>query len=111
MENTFKPITYKDYQFFYKIVTVLRQIGSDSEGCTEYLREKYTAFYKSCKPVTRRRWLWFKEYTEYEGVEFQFSIDMDIEDPKYSKSQIQTAMDKEIGILNRKQEIEKGEIV
>lgn len=41
----------------------------------------------------------------------KFSVDIDIEDPKYSKEAVKELIDAQLTILKRKQEIARGEII
>lgn len=99
-----KQIEIQGRTFLYE---VKRYSGDhDSSGY------EITHFYKPTPTIkTRKKYLlWGPEisYTEYERL---FSLYHDIESPTYSKEKITKLIMDKIAILNRAEEIERGEII
>ena len=100
-----KTLKIKDSTFLYEIVHY---------DCGEYgaMTCGETVFYNP-RPIVKTRkkyWLWGPEinYTEYEKL---FTIASDIESHDLSKKDITKMINKEIALLNRKEEIKRGEII
>jgi hypothetical protein len=99
-----KQIELQDRTFLYE---VLRHSGDyDSSSWS------VTKFYNPTPIIkTRKKYIfWGPEVThlEYEDL---FSMDVDIESEGYTKEEITQKILKEIAKLNRKEEIERGEII
>lgn len=100
-----KTLKIKDTTFLYEIVYY---------HCGDYgvITCGKTVFYNP-RPIIKTRkkyWLWGPEiqYTEYEEL---FTINSDIESHDLSKKDITKMLNKEIALLNRKEEIKRGEII
>jgi hypothetical protein len=99
-----KQIELQDRTYLYE---VLRHSGDyDSSSWS------VTKFYNPTPIIkTRKKYIfWGPEVThlEYEDL---FSMDVDIESEGYTKEEITRKILKEIAKLNRKEEIERGEII
>ena len=75
-----------------------------------------TAFFKTkTKIVTKRKYWLFGEKLQLEvEKDFEdadFKLYFNIENPKYTKSEIRAAINKKIELLNRVDEIKRGEII
>lgn len=103
-----KALTFNRYEFVYKV----REYDAGEYGATA----KETIFYDK-KPkvetIQRRKYYLFgpmitvtkEKYTEL------FTLNFDIESPKYSREKVREVLYDELDILKRKAEIKKGQIV
>lgn len=92
----------KEYNFVYETKC---DIG-------EYGESHWTDFY-SPEPIKYkiRKYLFFGpliEKTKYKKV---FQIVFNVEDPRYTKLEVRKELNRRIDLMNRKSEIERGEIV
>jgi len=100
-----KTLKYKDREFLYKLTEM---------DCGEYgaFTCYETIFYdKSPITKTRKKWLLFGpliEYTEYREL---FILHCNIESPNKTKKEIRKMLDREIKLLGRIEEINKGNLV
>lgn len=80
--------------------------------CNEYDGTIYwTEFYIGTRTVTKRKYLMFGE-KKIKEVPFKvFTLYLNIEDPNYTKGEIRALITKQLELLGRKSEIERGEIV
>jgi hypothetical protein len=69
-----------------------------------------TGFY-SLEFYKRRKYIFFGKKIAVSRYVHKFTVYKNIENPKYTKEQIQEFIQKELVILNRKKEIEKGNII
>lgn len=75
---------------------------------------RYTKFYKSVKLLIKKRkkYYLFGPIVEYfEKPEPLFVLWIDIESPNYTKEEILNKIERELKLVNRKEEIERGEII
>ena len=97
-----KTINYYGREFQYEIFS----------DCNEYDGLTYeTEFYEGTEMVTKRKyWLFGPEIT-VEQPKLIFKLYLDIEDETYTKQDIRDKIRRKVELLNRKLEIEKGEII
>ncbi len=96
-----KTINYHGREFQYDIL----------EEVSEYGSYRYTEFYEGTEMVTKRKyWLFGPEIT-VEKTKLSFTLYMDIEDEMYTKKDVRDKIRRKVELLNRKLEIEKGEII
>jgi hypothetical protein len=82
---------------------------------SEYDSYEWTEFYKPIM-VDEKIWSWrkFRFIKTGNVVEIQrkvFTIGFDIHNPRYTKNEIREKLEREIELLGRAEEIERGEIV
>lgn len=70
----------------------------------------HTYFYTKKEYEAKKYCFFGKKITKTKNV-YQFMICLDIESPYNSKSNIQTAINRELEVLKRKEEIQRGEII
>jgi len=71
----------------------------------------WTEFYIGTRLVTKRKYLIFGEKKTKEVPFKVFVLDLDIEDPSYTKSDIRKKITRKLELLGRQAEIDRGEIV
>jgi len=70
-----------------------------------------TNFYQGTETITRKKfWLFGKKITKT-IPKLVFTLNMDIEDPSYTKSEIRASIKRKIELMGRLAEIERGEII
>lgn len=88
------------------------QLMSD---CSEYDSWDWTEFYEGTEKVTKRvrsGWLdIFGTPTEVEVPKFVFKIDMSCENDRITKDEWRNKILKELDLLNRREELERGELI
>ena len=78
---------------------------------SEYGTSEWTEFYEGTITETRKKyWLFGKEITNIKPKKV-FTIWRNIESPDYTKKQIRALLEHEVEKLDRKKEIENGEII
>jgi hypothetical protein len=70
-----------------------------------------TDFYLGEEEVTRRKYILFGEKITTLQPKFAFRLWMDIEDPVWTKKGIRNAIANKMELMNRRAEIERGEII
>ena len=70
-----------------------------------------THFYEGTETITRKKYWLFGPYITKEVPHEVFTLNFSIEDDNYTKSEIQRRLESKIEILDRKKEIERGEII
>jgi hypothetical protein len=78
---------------------------------TEYGDYYWTEFYQGEETVTRKKFWLFGEKITKTQPKLVFKLDIDIENPYYTKSDIREMLNRKIELMGRKSEIERGEIV
>lgn len=78
---------------------------------SEYGTIHWTEFYIGTKIVTKRKYLMFGERKTKEVPFKVFTIHLNIEDPNHTKGEIRALINRQLELLGRKAEIERGEIV
>lgn len=100
-----KELEYKGRKFLYSI---------EEHDCGDYgAFVCYVTNFYDPNPIIKQKKKWFLfgplvEYKEYINL---FEIDLNIESPHVTKKEIRELLDKQIDLLNRKEEIKKGEFV
>ena len=88
------------------------QLMSD---CSEYDSWDWTEFYEGTETVTKKirsGWLdIFGTPTEVEVPKFVFKIDMSCENDRITKDEWRNKILKELDLLNRREELERGELI
>ena len=80
--------------------------------CNEYDGTIYwTEFYIGTRTVTKRKYLVFGEKKTKEVPFKVFTLYLNIENPNYTKGEIKSLINRQLELLGRKAEIERGEIV
>ena len=98
-----KKITIEGREFFYEVRK------EDDYGFSFGTR---TIFYDPTpKIIKRKKYYFFGKDIEIRQYKSLFIMYINIESPKYSKCQTKELLTRQIQILNRKEEIERGEIV
>jgi hypothetical protein len=99
-----KSIELKGQKFFYKI---------DSYDCGEYgATDCYrTKFYKYNGVGERKKYWFFGPTVKYDKYKRVFTLQVNIENPSHTKEEIRSLLKPKLVEYNRKQEIEKGEII
>ena len=78
---------------------------------SEYDTYTWTEFYRGVEPVTYRKyWLFGERVTVYKPI-LVFKIYRDIENKGYTKAEVRKWIEREVELLNRADEIKKGEII
>lgn len=78
---------------------------------TSLMSWRTTEFYEGIETISRKKYLFFgKTIIEVKPKKI-FEIEFNIENPKWSKDDIKKSIDKELAILEREAEIERGEII
>jgi hypothetical protein len=78
---------------------------------SEYGNSEWTEFYEGTITETRKKyWLFGKEITTTQPKKV-FTIWQNIESKNHTKKQVRDWIEKQIDLLNREEEIKKGEII
>ena len=100
-----KSITYKDRNFLYEV---------EAFACGDYgtFNCYETVFYDAIHTVkTRKKWWLFGPIVEYNVYNKLFKLYCNIESPGITDIEIRALLDIEIVLLNRRNEINKGNII
>jgi hypothetical protein len=102
-----KEILINGEKWFYKVTNYSRG---------EYGEYHYpqTSFFRKATVITKsKKWGFFGPivFTEVENNEPDFTIRLDVTNPKHTREQVKEAIDEAIAILMRKEEIEQGIII
>jgi hypothetical protein len=105
-----KPIIIDGEQWWYKITTH----HIDTGDYYDYLC-KQTSFFKS-PTITEKKRKYLNLFgpwvtVEVENTKPDFTIKLEITDSKHTKQEIKKAIDEQLAILKRKEEIKNGEII
>jgi len=96
-----KELTIMGRTFQYKITYYFSEYGDRAS----------TEFFEGKETIKKKKYWLFGEEIEKEVPKHSFTIHIDIEDETYTKNEIRTRLIKKIELLNRKKEIERGEII
>ena len=96
-----KEIFINGRQFQYEVVAYTGEFG--------YYHE--TEFYEGVETITRRKFLLFGNKITITKPKWVFTIHCDIESEYYTKSEIRDKIEKQVELLERKKQIERGEII
>ena len=99
--NTNK-ITIKERDFFYQ------ELVQVDAGDNEY---KYTIFYQDTYVEKYKKYLFFGPIIEKTQPKTLFSVPYHITDPNITKNELRTYLERKVELLNRKEEIAKGELI
>jgi hypothetical protein len=95
----YKEITFNGRKMFYALGQ------HDYHGTITY-------FYSSEPTIIKfKKYLFFGEEEERKEYKLLFVLYCDIESPKYTKEQIRERLEREIKIIDREEEIKRGEII
>jgi hypothetical protein len=70
-----------------------------------------TEFYEGYETYSRKRYFLFGDIVTISKPKWVFTIYCDIESEHYTKSEIRTKIEKQVELLERKKQIERGEII
>ena len=96
-----KKITISGQEFEYKVF----------HDCTEHGDWYWTEFYQGTEEETYRKYLFFGEKKIRIIPKLIFTEHTNIEDNCYTKANIKKRLERQVELLNRKKEIERGEII
>lgn len=96
-----KELTIEGRTFQYKVTYFT----------SEYSDYYVTEFFEGTCTIMRKKYLFFGEEVEKKIPNFSFNLYVNIEDERYTKREIREMIMKKIELLNRKEEIKRGEIV
>lgn len=96
-----KELTIEGRTFQYKI----------KYFTSEYSDYYVTEFFEGTCTIKRKKYLFFGEEVEKKIPKFSFELYANIEDERYTKKEIREMLIKKIELLDRKEEIKRGEIV
>ena len=97
-----KEITIQGQTFKYKV-----GVHCDSDGDERYTTE----FYQGTIEEVSKRYILFGEKITKTVPKRVFSLDLNVEDCKFTKADIRERIERNLELLGRKKEIERGEIV
>ncbi len=78
---------------------------------SEYSDYHITEFFQGVRTIKRKKYWLFGEEIEKKIPKFSFNLYVNIEDERYTKKEIREMIEKKIELLDRKEEIKRGEIV
>lgn len=96
-----KKITIKGREFEYKTFY----------DCSEHGDYEWTEFYDGLEEIVKKKYIFFGEKKTYFIPKLMFKVYKNIEDPSYTKSDIKKIIEKQVELLERSKEIERGEII
>jgi hypothetical protein len=96
-----KTLTINNRAFQYEIF----------EEVSEYGDYQYTEFYDGTITVTSKKYWLFGEKITKTIAKHVFTIYRDIEDKCYTKKQVRGWIEHQVELLDREEEIERGEII
>lgn len=96
-----KELVFRGITLQYERISVDSELGDSI----------ITNFYLGEEEVTRRKYILFGEKITKIRPKFAFRLWMDIEDPVWTKKGIRNAISNKMELMNRKAEIERGEII
>lgn len=101
----YKKIKIKDEEFYYHINIEIYDYDAYYE----------TIFFKDIKHIKRKKYLIFGDYIIKKTPIKLFNVNFDIKNPKYTKEftkrNIELAYDEYTGFIERKKQIENGDII
>jgi hypothetical protein len=96
-----KTLTINNRTFQYEIF----------EDSTEWGTYHYTEFYDGTITVSRKKYWLFGEKITKTIANHVFTIWCDIEDKNYTKKQVRGWIERQVELLDREEEIKRGEII
>lgn len=78
---------------------------------SEYGTYNYTVFYEGEETKTRNKYGFFGPLIVYTEPKKVFEIGIDVTDPSYTKDDVRIRVLRQIELLNRQEEIDRGEII
>jgi len=96
-----KKITIDGKQFDYEICS----------DANEYGTSEWTEFYQGKKIRKYKRFIFFGKIITEEVPNLIFEVPINIEDSCYTKEDIRKRLSRQVELLNRKEEIKRGEII
>ena len=79
--------------------------------CGELDEWEWTEFFDGVKTQTKRKfWIVGEKYT-VDVPKLVFTVNFNIESPIFTKAWLRERLEKEVELLNRKAEIERGELI
>jgi len=99
--NNMKTLNVNGREFQYEVETYIGEFGTFEE----------TVFYEGFKTYSRKRYFLFGDIVTISKPKWVFTIHCNIESEGYTKSEIKEKIDKQIQLLERKKQIENGEII
>lgn len=100
-----KKLSYKGRNFLYEVQTY---------RCGDYgASDCYETIVYDSEPVIRKRrkYLLFGPVVDVKRCKVLFTLYFNIEDPKYTKEYVEEKLDAELVLLNRLEDIQRGDIV
>ncbi len=83
----------------------------DSVNVDEYGCHRFTHFYFGVETITRRKFWFFGKKITIAKPKKVFTLDIDIEDPRYTKEYIRHCIRRKMIYLKRGEQINRGEII
>ena len=101
MEANLKRININGIELYYQLCY----------DVSEYGESEWTEFYIGTRIITRRKYYICGPIITYEIPNKVFELNFSIEDEYYTKKEIRYKIERKLELLNRKAEIERGEII
>ena len=99
-----KSITILGKKFFYNNWDYVDEYGFQYSGTEFFISTKLKYEKKGFLGL-------FGPIIEIEVPNVLFSVTFDIENPRWTKTELRAKLEKEVELLNRKDEIKKGELI
>lgn len=96
-----KTLIVNGREFQYEVQTYMGEYGMYHE----------TFFYEGYETYTRKKYYLFGDVITITQPKWVFNLFLDIESERYTKTEIRTMIEKKIELLERKKQIENGEII
>jgi hypothetical protein len=93
---------------------VVNGIELDYQLCyhsSEYGESEWTEFYIGTRIIARRKYRICGPIVTYEIPNKVFMLNFSIENEHYTKKEVRSKIERKLELLNRKAEIERGEII
>jgi hypothetical protein len=94
-------ITISDQEFFY----------IEDSDCTEFGENLYTQFFQEKEVYKYKKYIIFGPIIEEIYPKVLFTIPYHLTNTKVTKTELRTRLEREVELLKRKDEIEKGELI
>ena len=96
-----KKLNVNGREFQYEVKTYMGEYGMYHE----------TLFYEGYETYTRKKYYLFGDVITITQPKWVFTLYLDIESERHTKSEIRTMIEKKVELLERKKQIENGEII
>jgi hypothetical protein len=96
-----KTLIVNNREFQYEVETYQGEFGIYKE----------TLFYEGYESYTRKKYYLFGDVITIKKPIWVFTLYLDIESERHTKSEIRTMIEKKVELLERKKQIENGEII